>query len=546
MDRADLPVIAELHVDDLALEAGAPWRDAARLIEALGELASGAGARLSFRIRRRFAEGCAHHGRGEVLRHLEAQGHEVGTHSHGRGLGRAKRAVDACGVANRAATPGMVQARGREGKLWREVDSLGFAWVTDHPPQQRWTYGGLLPWRPGPGFRPDQPALGPVMIETSADPFAWGLLRREQGHVLHQHGLDTAHFQRLEGLLATHHRPLPRGVSPYFAFAIHEHNLCPEGSAHPLQASMDALEAFLRAHRVVPAGEVAATLAPPPRLEAQPELRALRLARRVRVASQPLRRRIARRPPRAGPFELRVGPRTLHARWLGPPKPRGLVLLSHAGLQGGTRTLLRPFGVDAASLHAQGIAVVAYDRSGTGASRGTVPLTPGEGVHVQDFRAVLRAARGRLDPATPVGVLSFSSGILPPLRSKEPFDFLLDGEAPADRWSLRPPHGADAPRDDKLAHLATDQDALWAGREPARLLAGIACPYHRLQAEYDHVHGRMAMHAALMLEAAQRAGLPSVQVNGAQRLALLPGRLHAHGRRIEGWLLEAFEAVESA
>lgn len=543
MDRADLPVIAELHVDDLALDAGIPWREAARLIEALAELADGASARLSFRIRRRFAEGCHIQGGGELLRRLEARGHEVGTHAHGRGLTRAKQAVDACGVANRGATPGMVQAGGREGRLWREVDKLGFAWVTDHPARAHWTYGGLIPWRPGPGFRPDQAPLGPVMIETSADPFAWGLLRREGGRVLHQHGRDVAHFERLEGLLATHHRPLPRGAEPYFAFAVHEHNLCPEGSTRPLQASLDALEAFLKSHRVVPAGEIAASLVPPVLADAQPSQRALRLARRVRVASQPLRRRIAGRPHQAGPFVVQAGPRTLQATWLGPAHPRGLLLLSHAGLQGGTRVGLRPFGVDPASLHTRGLAVVAYDRSGTGASRGGIHLTPGEGVHVLDFRAVLRAVRARLEPAVPVGVLSFSSGILPPLRSRETFAFLLDGEAPADRWSLRPPHGAEAPNDPTLAQLPTDRDEPWKGREPVRLIEGLSCPYHRFQAEYDHVHGRMALHAELMLEAARRAGLPTVKANGADRLALLPGRLHAHGRRIEAWILEAFEGI---
>jgi hypothetical protein len=544
MHSADMPVIAELHVDDLALEAGAAWADAARLVTTVAELASAADARLSFRIRRRFAEECARRGRGEVLRRLEADGHEVGTHAHGRGLERAKQAVDACGVANRAATPGMVQAAGREGKLWRELHGLGFAWVTDHPPQRRWAYGGLLPWRPGPDFRPDQPALGPVMIETSADPFAWGLLRRDGGRVLHQHGLNSSHFERLEGLLATHRCPLPAEARPYFAFAIHEHNLCPEGSLRPLQQALDALEAFLRSHRVLTSQQVAATAVPPPLLETERVHRGARFAQRLRVASRPVRRRLAQaRDPQPGPFELRVGPRSLRALWLGPADPRGLLLLSHAGRQGGTRTLLTPFGVDPASLVAQGLAVVAYDRSGTGGSTPGTPLTPGGGVHVQDFRAVLHAVRGRLQPGVPVGVLSFSSGILPPLRAGAPIAFLLDGEAPADRFSLRPPQGADAPRDDILAGLPTDRDDPWEGREPVALIGKCTCPYHRFQAEYDHVHGRLDTHARIMLESARAAGLPRVRANGAEELALLPGRLHAHGRRIEGWILEAFEEL---
>ena len=547
MDRPQPCLITELHVDDLALEAGASWRDAARLLATVAELSAGVGAQLSFRIRHRFAEGAARLGSKNPLRRLEAGGHEVGTHAHGRGLRRAKKAVDACGVANRGATPGMVQAGDRVGRIWQEVCELGFDWITDHPPHRPWAYGGLLPWRPGPGFRPDTPASGPVLLETSADPFAWGLLRREGTRVVHKHGLDTHNFALLEALIEAHPRPLPRGIAPYYALAIHEHNLCPEGSLTPTRAALDALEAFLRRHRVVTAGQVATT-APTPSLLPTPRIpRHRRFARRVGLATLPARRRLpARDGHGSGPFDVEVGPRRLRALWLGPPRPRGLLLLSHAGTDGGTRALLNPFGVDPKGLTTQGMAVVAFDRSGTGASPAGVALTPGSGVHVQDFRAVIRAVRARLPAGAPLGVMSFSSGILPPLRAGEPFAFLLDGEAPADRWTLRPPHGARAPRDDVLAGLATDDDSLWEGREPARLLAGLNCPYHRFQAELDHVHGRQHIHAQLMLGAAHDAGLPSVRANGADELRLLPGRLHAHGARIEEWILEAFEQLSAA
>jgi hypothetical protein len=539
MHSANMPVIAELHVDDLALEAGAPWGEAARLLETVAELAEGVGARLSFRVRRRFAEGDARQG-GRTLRRLEALGHEVGTHAHGAQLGRSKRAVDATGVDNRAATPGMVQAA-HPGRLWRRIAELGFGWVTDHPAERCWTYSGLLPWRPGADYRPDQPALGPVMLATSADPFAWGLLQRRAGRVQHQWGLDHHHFERLEDLLAAHPRPLPRGSQPYFSFAIHEHNLCREGSLEPLPRSLAALEAFLGRHTVLASGEVAASIVEPELAPTAPDSRPLRFARRVRMASQPLRDRLPRRRPQAGPFELQAGRRRLRALWLGPPEPRAVLLLSHAGLQGGTRTLLRPFGLEPRGLLAEGIAVVAYDRSGTGASPADTPLTPGNRVHVQDFRAAIQALRRELDPHVPVGVLSFSSGILPPLRAGEPLAFLMDGEAPADRWSLHPPPRAGVSRDERLQHLPMDRDEPWAGREPARLLAGMSCPYHRLQAAYDHVHGRMDLHARLMLEAAHAAGLPSVRANGEGELRPLPGRLHAHGALIERWILEAFE-----
>jgi len=542
MSRTDTAVIAEIHVDDLALEAGANWQDARRLVATIAELANGAGARLSFRFRRAFSEEAARFGALGPLAELEAAGHEVGTHAHGRGLRDAQRAVSACGVANRAATPGMVQAGDRVGRIWQQSASLGFAWITDHPPHKVWAYGGILPWRPGPRFRPDEPPLGPVMIETSADPFAWGLLRRSGRQVVHEHRLGSEQFGILEDLFDTHHPTLPPTATPYFSFALHEHNLCAAGSLQPRPQALDALDAFLRAHRVVPSGELVDTLTEPPLIHAIPEHRGLSFARRVRMATRPARRKLRGRSTLGpGPFSVPSGPRRLHAVWLGPTEPRGVLLLSHAGLQGGTRSLLRPFGLDPAALTARGLAVVAYDRSGTGRSPATLALTPGGAVHVRDFRAILRAVRARLDAGVALGVLSFSSAIIPVLRCGEPFDFLLDGEAPADRWSLRPPRGADAPKDPALAALDMNSDEAWRGREPAQLLADLGCPYHRLQAELDHVHGRMSTHAQIMLEAARAAGLPRVRANGAETLRLLPGRLHAHGRRIERWIAEDFD-----
>jgi hypothetical protein len=544
--REDQPVlIAELHVDDLALEAGGDHRRAVALIEAIAEAAEDANAALSFRFRRLFAEQAARGGAGNVLRRLEARGHEVGTHAHGRGLGRAARAVSACGVANQGVTPGMVQAGSQLGRMWRALSRLGFAWVTDHPPHRAWAYAGLLPWQPGQGFEPWSPASGPVMLETTADPFAWGLLHREGDRVLHQHRLGPEHFDRLEGLLARHRCALPAGVRPFFSFALHEHNLCAPGSLRPLPAALEAFSAFLTRHEVRSAGAVAASMPSPAALvQASPQHRAQRFARTIRVRSRPLRQRLVGRPADdPGAFAVRAGARTLHAAWHGPARPRGVLLLSHAGLQGGTHSMLRPFGVDHGALTGHGLAVVAFDRSGTGRSPAPVSLGPGQGQHVQDFRAVIRAVRSRLEPGVPLGVLSFSSGILPPLRAEEPFDFLIDGEAPADRWTLRPPHGARAPRDSGLWDRSTDDDRAWEGLEPAGLLGALRCPYHRLQAEVDHVHGRLIVHAQRMFEAARAAGLPSVRFNGAAQPQLLPGSLHAHGPRIQGWILEAFEGL---
>jgi hypothetical protein len=537
--RATQPfLLAEIHVDDLLLERGAPWSEVARLLAMVAEAAQTARARLTFRVRERFASEAAQRGRTNPLRALELGGHEVGSHAHGRALGRVQAAVSACGVANRGITPGLVQARGRAGALLERAATLGFAWVTDHPPARAWAYAGHLPWRPGPGYRADLPPAGPVVLETAADPFAWGLLRREAGEVRPAFGLGEANFAALEAALQAHATaPLPPGRRGFFGFALHDHNLCLEGTARPAPGALEALVAFLARHEVRTAGEMAILGAEPARIAvARPALPGLRLVRRVGLAAS------ARRPGGpGGDFEVRSGPRRLHARWLGPARPRGALLLSHAGVRGGTVALLTPFGLEPGPLLAEGLAVVAYDRGGTGRSPAAVPPTPGREEHVEDFRAVLGAVRARLDPKTPVGVLSFSCGILPPLRAGEPFAFLLDGEAPADRMSLRPPVGSGAPEDPLLAALPLGNDLAWAGREPARLLGSLTCPYHRLQAEYDHVHGRLHEHAVVMLAAARAGRCPRVRCNGGEELSLLAGHLHAHGARIRGWILEEFE-----
>jgi len=182
---------------------------------------------------------------------------------------------------------------------------------------------------------------------------------------------------------------------------------------------------------------------------------------------------------------------------------------------------------------------VTWDRSGTGWSGGAIPPTPGHPAHVVDFCAVFDTAAARA-PGVPIGVLSFSAGILPPLHGERPIAFLLDGEAPADRWTLIPPAGSDAPRDPDLGALPLGHDAAWVDREPVTAIGRIRCPYHRLQAEIDHVHGRLDLHARLMVEAARRGGVPRVECNGRWDVRPLPGRLSMHGPTIGRWILDAF------
>lgn len=259
---------------------------------------------------------------------------------------------------------------------------------------------------------------------------------------------------------------------------------------------------------------------------------------------QPLRRRLRREvdrlgPGPVGPFTVPVGQDRLQASWSGPADPMGVLLVSHAGDRGGTAVQLQPFGVDPRDLAAQGIAVITWDRRGTGRSPAAVDLSPGALAAVEDFQAVFDQVASRVEPGTPFGVLSWSSGILPALRAGRDLAFLLDGEAPADRWSLLPPQLPSSPDIGRMAAWSLQEDAPWAGREPLPLLSRIRCPYHRLQAELDHVHGRFDLHARRMVEEARRV-LPQALCNGGTDVRPLAGRLHAHGATIRQWILDAF------
>jgi hypothetical protein len=64
-----------------------------------------------------------------------------------------------------------------------------------------------------------------------------------------------------------------------------------------------------------------------------------------------------------------------------------------------------------------------------------------------------------------------------------------------------------------------------------RLLAGLPCVYHRLQARLDHQHGRCALHARVMLDAAPgEAWLNGRPWRGD--LQVLPGRMHENGEDV--------------
>jgi hypothetical protein len=334
--------------------------------------------------------------------------------------------------------------------------------------------------------------------------------------------------------------PRPEGLPAFFLFTVHEHNFLAPGAR---EADPEALHGFAAFLGGCPGGtaraEDLAEALPAQDFPCRPPGR-LPLPGLRRTLRRGLRRLLPR--PEGEPFTVRVADRVLHALYLGPARPRALLLLSHAGRQGGTTLRLDPFGLSSAALVERSIAVVCFDRSGTGRSSAPgVSLAPGNPLHVEDLQAVHDALCQRV-PGVPVGALSWSSGLLSVLRAGRRFAFVVDGEAPAERLSLRPPDDAGLPRDPRLEARALHEDLAWEGLEPARLLGGLSCPYHRLQGALDHVHGHQWHHASVMLDAARRV-LPRVRCNGGEDLRPLPGRLRDHGDVVLGWLLDEVEGA---
>lgn len=533
------PVWVEVHVDDeLLARDPRRWPEARELVLRLTGLAEGQGARLSFRIRTPFARASAEEA---VLPALLARGHGLGVHAHGSDLARATAAFQACGVAPEVAVPGLVQAgeAGRDGLLALARD-LGFQLITDHGPTPAWAYEGLL----------ERAEQGLQVMAPTVRPFDWGLMDRDG----RRHGLGPEQIARLRRLEA---QAAAQGAR-WFGLALHEHDLCPPGSLTPREASLEALADYLD-ERVQTALSVARGLdtgsprtapegpsAAPSRARALARDGRLRLVREVRSRTRTggvqrlraeVRGRLGRRAAEGAPsLRVRVDGESVPVDVLAPPEARGLVLMSHAGAEGGRALGLRPFGLSPRRLHDQGWALWTFDRRGSGQSRGRVPLTPGHPSHARDVTAVLERARGE---GLPVVILSWSAGVLPVLKAAvagSPPDALVDAEGPADRWSLRPPPGH-GPRDPDLDALDPWSEAHWHGREPVALLPQLGCPYGRLQARPDHVHGDCVVHAERMVDTARRAGLL------LSPLEVLPGPLHGHGEALIHALSAAFDAA---
>ena len=511
------PVWIELHVDD-EIVSTAPERapEAADLVRSIAALAEERGARLSFRFRQFLPATSA--GRA-LLPSLAKAGHEVGAHAHGRSLAEVTAAIQATGVTPQAVTPGLVQAgAGGRSPLLQQCAALGYRWVTDHEHHRAWAYDGLLP-RMEQGL----PVLGPTVR-----PPDWGLM----GVNGHRHLVSEEAILRLRVL---ERRAFQKFGSAFFGVALHEHDLCPPGLLSPSQDALDAFAGYLDA-RVRPSAAAAALAPPPvPRGDARPlPDAAIRFARAISIAGRLARRARPRgwRPPPAGGFRVPIGrDRYIVAERHGQELADAVVVLCPSGRQSGRRVALGPFGAGVLDVVGLGLALYTYDRSGTGASPAAGALTPGNPAHTEDWRGMLALARKE---GLPVIALSWSSGVLPVLRAAaegDAPDALIDGEGPADRWSLVPDSG------NELARRDPWDDGWWVNMEPSALLPRLGVPYARLQAERDHVHGEMVEHHRRMLAAAERAGLRTWPSE------VLPGQLHGHPQALLDALTWVIEAI---
>jgi len=508
-----LPVWVEIHVDDeIVGRDPARWPDARDLLDRVGAVAEEHGARLCFRVREPFAT--ASRGSG-FLPTLEARGHEVGVHAHGRRLAAAVAAIRACGVDPVVAVPGLVQAGpGGRGALLRQVASLGLAVVTDHGAEPAWAYDGLEPRR----------EQGVTVVAPTVRPFDWHLMERDGTG----HGVTDGAVARLGEL----ERMAGEHGARWFGLALHEHDLCPPHDLRPSPRALEALGSFLDA-RVVPAlavlderpgaGRARRVRVPDARVRAG---KVLHRARQRLAVPRPRVRSRLRRPSRGGEtVRVDVDGRHLVATVHRCDQARAAVVMSHAGAEGGRRLALRPMGQRPGALTELGCDLWLVDRSGTGDSpAGSTPdLAPGNPDHVADWVAVLQRVRSE---GLPVVALTWSGGVVPVLaaaaRHGQRPDALVDGEGPADRWSLVPPVTHAGAERGEMTRRDPWCDADWADCEPARMIAALDGPYARLQGTPDHLHGPMTRHAERLRAAAADATL-------AQRdLHVLNRPLHAH------------------
>ena len=463
-----LPLWLEIHVDDLALQRDpSRWDDTAALITRVARVAEEAGARLSFRFREFFARD----DRDGIIRGLVARGHEAGWHAHGKRLEPARDAVVAAGGTAAVTAPGLVQARDPEGVL-ETAKALGCRRVTDRTEARRFAYQGWLAWEPSRGL---------VSMDVSVAPWQWGVCDRK-GRPGRPDFVELARRVEIASGWV-----VPTGATAFFGATLHEHDV----------HDFDALARFLVRYgpRIVPSASIPYAPVSEPRTVGPS-----RVATRVR--SFLLRAAPPHLPIRD--LSLRVAPgssRTVAARRIGPERVRGAVVLVHGGASGISQ-----------GLGFVGLRDDSFPRLALWSfARSEGPRAPGNAAHRADTRAVFEAA---LAEGVPVGVLTWSAGIVPALAAwDERLRFLYDAEGPVDRFCIARK---------ELADVDLFDDAAWTGKEALAL--PLPARYRRLQAEVDHVHGRILWHA--------RRIAPDVEV--------LPGVLSSHGERVRAWIEAEF------
>jgi hypothetical protein len=521
------------------------------LLDGLARRAEDGGGVLCFRIREHFARGDASGENrtscGGFLRALQQRGHEIGWHAHGTGLTRAVAALRATGVREPAlvGAPGLVQTELHGGirsvvrAKWvlEQAYLLGLRVLTDRWAHRAFGWQGRVPWTLELGA-----GRQVVSLDVSADPFAWGVLRRvpqarggdgsHRAAVQHAHG--TLDWRALDALidLRDAEDPLP---GSYFSATVHEHNFCAPNSLIPLPDAMDAFSRWLerRGQRLRRATELVAQpcapnvggrhAAPPPLLSR------LRAVARVRAFTPSLSKRSVAAETR----NIEVEGRTLRSLWVhGAPRGarrgaqrgtvkvplKGIVVAVHGGA-GGCTQRLGFLGLAEDALADIGWTLVVFDRTPG------VPRTPGNPIHVADTAAVIDAAR-RAAQGLPLHVLTWSAGLVPAVQSGlNGVARLIDVEGPVDRYSLVPP----GHRSHELTRAEIFEDAPWRGRES---LDGITAftrsggDYVRVQGSPDHVHGDVDHHAIVAMCAA-RSGR-----EGSATLLPLPGPVQSFGDRV--------------
>jgi pimeloyl-ACP methyl ester carboxylesterase len=179
--------------------------------------------------------------------------------------------------------------------------------------------------------------------------------------------------------------------------------------------------------------------------------------------------------------------------------------------------------VNAEELAGGGFTVLTFDPAGRGESWGEEDYGGPE--HQDDVRVAFAALR-RSDCAS-VGVLALSLGIAAATGALARWPeldaaFLLDWEGPCDRQIITSGGKILVP----AAGHSLQDDAYWQPREAVRQLAGVQCPYIRLQALPDHAQPTEVRHAMRMAHAAHAAmksgHLPWFQLNDHPRNEVPP------------------------